>query len=114
MHVDLYEVDGEFTIEAEVPGIPPGQIELLVSGDKVSIRGRRDEESQPEGEAEGWRLYRRERRPGTIEREIPLPLPVVRDSAVATLRDGVLTIRMVIRKQPAIPRPLAIQTVGAA
>ena len=96
--VDLYEADGEFIIEAEVPGLGPDDILLDVGSDRVRIRGRK-RGSPALAECEGSAIaHRRERAAGRFEREIPLPLPVLRDAAEATLANGLLTIKLVIKK----------------
>lgn len=107
VRADLYEADDELVIEAELPGLAPEEIELMVSTDRVCIVGNPNR-SRVQCRAPTRRMHRRERRIGRFMREIPLPLPVLRDSAEATLSDGLLTVRLVIRKAPAPPSRLRV------
>jgi HSP20 family protein len=111
LQVDLYEVGDEVIVEAEVPGIAPTDIELEVSSDCVRIGGRRTRRCRTISPDIPMRSVRRERSLGDFCREIPLPLPVLRDTAHATLCNGVLTIRMLKRRPTATARRLPIKLV---
>ncbi len=115
LQVDLCEAEGEFIVEAELPGVSPEEIELMVSTDRICISGCRAPADRPrETTGSPRQQHRRERTRGRFMREIPLPLPVLRESAEATLCDGVLTVRLVIRKQPAPAQRLPIKAVDRA
>jgi HSP20 family protein len=108
LQVDLYEV----IVEVEVPGITPKEIELVVSSDCVRIGGRRTRRCRTISADIPMRAHRQERSLGDFCREIPLPSPVMRDTAHATLCNGVLTIRMLKRSPAATPRRrLAVRLV---
>ncbi len=96
--VDLYEVDGEFVIEVEIPGARPKDVCLEVDVDRVRISGCKSDSTIADELNASPTTHRRERALGRFVREIPLPMPVLRDAAIATLNHGLLTIRLVIRK----------------
>ena len=107
---DLYQVDGEFVAELDLAGVAPDDIELMVGVDSFTISGTRGL-GPPEPGEDGVpaKVHRRERSVGSFRREIPLPLPVLREAAEATLRDGVLTVRLVLKRDPPLPRRLCVQ-----
>jgi HSP20 family protein len=104
LQVDLYEVGDEVIVEAEVPGITPKEIELVVSSDCVRIGGRRTRRCRTISADIPMRAHRQERSLGAFCREIPLPSPVLRDTAHATLCHGVLPITMHNRRPAATAR----------
>lgn len=88
--IDVYETEGDVVVKAELPGIAPGDIDVRVTEDSLSIRGetKEDREERKEG------YYRRERRAGSIYRVVPLPTAVRADEARASFRHGILEVRV--------------------
>ena len=76
-------------IEAELPGLGMDDVEVLVSGNDVTINGRRKIEA-PEGAT--W--HRRERSHGEFSRTLTLPWAIDADKVEAKFRDGVLTVTL--------------------
>lgn len=82
--------DGEnFFAEAEVPGLSMDDLEVLVIGNELTIKGQR-KDTQPEGAT----FHRRERGVGTFTRTLHLPSELNPDKVQAKLVDGVLTITL--------------------
>lgn len=82
--------DGESVrAEVEVPGLKMENLELLVVGNELTVKGRRPEATN--GKV-AWR--RQERGTGEFARVIRLPYEVNAAKVEATLKDGVLTILM--------------------
>jgi HSP20 family protein len=86
--LELSETEDTLVFRAEVPGINPDDLEVLVKDDTLTIKGdlRQDlvtEEEDYEG---------RERRYGFFSRTIQLPCKVLMDEVKATYKDGVLSI----------------------
>jgi len=111
--VNVSESDDCITIEAELPGLDAGDVDIAVSGEELVLKGARPEPHQPSdpataetGAASGqaasrqgngerhkavtW--HRRERGTGGFERRISLPGAVDSSRVEAKLVDGVLTI----------------------
>ena len=88
--VDVTETPSEVVIRAEVPGVDPQQLEVHLSEDTLTLRGRVEE--QREENETGFR--RVERRYGAFERSISMPVPVRHQEARASCRNGVLEIHV--------------------
>ncbi len=84
---DVYEDEGFMVVEVDLPGVAAEDIRLQVGSHLVSIRAAVAAEAQRQ-------YHRRERGIHRIVREVPLPLAVRRDTTLASLRDGVLTVRI--------------------
>ena len=82
--------DGErLYAEAEVPGFKTEDIEVSVTSDQLTIKGRRESAAK-----EGTTAHRRERCTREFARTLTLPVEVDADKIEATLKDGVLAIVM--------------------
>src|SRR4051812_47441641 len=86
--LDICETENDFVVKAALPGIKPGDVEITVHGDTLTIRG----ESKFEEEKKGERWHLRERRFGTFQRSVSLATPVNPDNAQAHFEHGVLTL----------------------
>lgn len=87
---DVYETDTEVVIKGELPGLKPGDINIMVYPDHATISGKISEEA----EEKGVNYYRRERRAGSFERTFGLPAEVNTEGARATFEHGVLELRV--------------------
>jgi HSP20 family protein len=88
--VNLYEVDGELWLTAELPGVKPDDLEVTVSGGVLTLRGCRQ---GPEGVPDD-RYRRQERARGRWERSFSLPDRVEEDRMSAEFTNGLLRIRL--------------------
>ena len=102
--LNIWEDDDKLYAEAEVPGLSMEQIEVLVVGDELTIKGHRKEH---DGQSQSY--HRRERGTGEFSRTIVLPFPVNQDKVEATLRDGVLTLTMP-KAESARPRKITVKS----
>jgi len=87
--LNVWEQGEDLFAEAEVPGLKSEDIDISVVGNDLTIRGRRGQE-QPEGTV----YHRQERGVGEFNRVLRLPIEVDADKVEATLKDGVLLIRL--------------------
>jgi len=87
--VDVFETDEQMVVKAELPGLDPRDLKVTVTEDLVSFRGETTEEHEEKEEGYHWR----ERRHGLVQRTIPLAKRVDPDTARASFRNGILTIR---------------------
>lgn len=101
--VNVRESGDAITVEAELPGLDAGDVDISVTGDELVLKGSRPslDAPPPNGEAGGdgehaaeakvtW--HRRERGSGAFERRIPLPVAVDATRVEARLVNGVLTV----------------------
>lgn len=87
--VNVWEDGESFYAEAEVPGLRMEDIEVLVAGNEVTIKGSR--KAPPNGKGV---FHRQERTTGEFTRVFTLSSDVNAEKVEATLKDGVLTIVM--------------------
>jgi HSP20 family protein len=76
--------DGEHLVRAELPGVTPENVEVNVTRNTQTIRGERKTGSEEKGDLSHRRF----------SHTLTLPEPVDPEKVKATLRDGVLEIRM--------------------
>src|SRR5258708_24696430 len=96
LHPRLAVDQSEDAIEVavEVPGIEAGELEVAIDGSTLRIHGARSEQH----EKRGPNYYKMERYRTSFDRSVRLRSPVESEKASATLKNGVLSIRMPIVK----------------
>jgi HSP20 family protein len=85
------------------PGIDPGQLDVSILGNVLTVQGRREMPAVPEG-AQVWV---KERLDGRFVRTLTLPDDVDPQRVEAQSRDGVLWIQ-VMRQEAARPRKIEV------
>jgi len=89
--LDITETEAEIRVTAELPGIDESEIDISLSGNRLSIKG----EKRAEHEEKGRNYHRIERSCGRFNRTVLLPQGVVdADKVAATYKNGVLTITL--------------------
>lgn len=101
--VNVWENDQTVFAEAELPGLKMEELEVLVLGDELTIKGERKADDGDE-----VKFHRRERGVGTFSRVVQLPVEVDPEKVEATLRDGVLSITMP-KRQEVLPRKIEVK-----
>jgi HSP20 family protein len=101
--MNVWEEDDQLVIEAELPGVQMDALEISVKGEEVAVRGRMDAGGPAEA---AW--HRRERSTGEFERKLTLPVAVAEKKVEATLKDGVLTIRLP-KQEEVSPRKVEVK-----
>lgn len=94
--VDVYQTEEAVVIKAAIAGVRQADLEIFLSHDLVTIRGVRHRDEQVRKED----YYSHECYWGKFSRSIVLPHEVDADRAEATLKNGLLTIRLPKRNQP--------------
>jgi HSP20 family protein len=102
--INMWENETSLFAEVELPGLTMDDIEVLVMGNELTIRGERREVEQPNS---SW--HRQERGVGGFSRAVRLPLEVDADDVSASLRDGVLTITLP-KAKAALPRKIVVKS----
>src|SRR5262245_42270063 len=83
----LWEDDGYFYVEVDLPGVKSEQLEVTVDKGTLKIVAER---TAPEAERKYWH---QERGYGRVERVVTLPETADGETIEASLSDGVLSIR---------------------
>ncbi|MBL8549025.1 MAG: Hsp20/alpha crystallin family protein [Hyphomonadaceae bacterium] len=86
--VEVTDLDKEFRVTAELPGLEENDVEIRVEDGVLSLRGEKHSEVDNKERRYGERFC------GQFERRIALPSDVDEDRANATFKDGVLTITL--------------------
>lgn len=101
--VDIREEGERFVILADLPGIDPRDVEVLMDKGILSIRGERADEAV----ADASRFSRIERRHGSFHRRFALPDSADADAISASGSNGVLEIS-IPKKAQATPRRIEV------
>ena len=88
--IDVYQTDTDIVIKSTVAGVSPDDLDIAITNDMVTIRGRRDrDEEVPQDQYFYQECYW-----GPFSRSVILPADVASDKAEATMRHGILTIKL--------------------
>lgn len=90
LSVDVYQTASEIIIEAMVAGVKPEDLHLSITRDMVTIKGRRDGNTQVNHDD----YFYKELYWGTFTRTILLPHEVEIEEAEAVEKHGLLIIRL--------------------
>lgn len=93
--LDVIDRDKELVVRGELPGVEKDDIEIALSGDRLSIEAERKFEEEYEKDA----FYRHEVGYGQLMRTVLLPVPVDADHVRAELKDGILEV-VLPKKEP--------------
>lgn len=102
--LNVWEEGDALLAEAEVPGFRLEDLEISLQEGGLTIKGKR--EAAASDSAANY--HRRERVNRAFERTVALPFEIATDKVEATLRDGVLTIRMP-KAEAAKPRRIEVK-----
>lgn len=84
--LEMEEMENEYVVRAEVPGFEASELEVLVTGEVLTIRAEHAKEAA-EGEAT-------ERPYGRVERSMTLPVGVAPEKVEARYRNGLLEVHL--------------------
>jgi len=90
MPVDVAETANDYVLRADLPGVAQKDVKVTLTGDTLTLRAERKRET---GSHEG-QVHRSERAHGVFERTFRLTEPVRGDQVKATVKDGVLEVRV--------------------
>ena len=93
--VDIYEDQDSITLEADLPGMKPGDFNLSIENYRLTLSGERKFEKEKKGD--NWR--RVERSYGGFTRSFSLPSTVNVDAVNAEFKDGVLRVTLPKREE---------------
>jgi HSP20 family protein len=103
--VDMYDEEGTLVVKADLPGISRENLTVRVIEGNLLISGERHHEEKVERKE----YLRIERKVGTFSRSIPLPEGVTTEEITATLKDGILEVRIphTEAKKPVVHVPIS-------
>ncbi len=91
--------------KADLPGVKESDLDISVTGNRLTISGERQEEKKDEGD----QYYTYERNYGSFSRSFTLPEGVDVEHVQAELKDGVLNV--VVPKKPEVqPKRIPLKT----
>lgn len=88
--VDVYQTNSDIVVQTMVAGVKPEDLELTISRDMITIRGKREESRTINEE----NFFTKELYWGSFSRTILLPAEVDPEEAEATEKHGLLTIKL--------------------
>jgi len=94
--IELVEKNGGYFVDASVPGFKPGEIEISIDDDLLTISGLTERNFESEKENLVYTDFSSNR----FFRQMPLPQPVDAENAEAKLEDGILHIMLPKMKLP--------------
>ena len=88
--VDVYQTADDIVIRSIVAGVSAGDLDVSISRDMVTIRGKRDEDKEVSDD----NYFHKELYWGSFSRTILLPAEIEVEEAQAQEKHGILTIRL--------------------
>lgn len=88
--VDIYDKGDAIVIQSTVAGVKPEDLDVSITNDSVTIRGRRERHEEVRED----HYYYKELFWGTFSRSVILPEEIDEDAAEATLKHGLLVLRL--------------------
>lgn len=104
--VDIYDKGDAIIIQSTIAGVKPEDVDVAVTNDSVTLRGKR-ERSEDVAEKD---YYYKELFWGSFARSVILPEEVDEELAEATIKHGLLTIKLPKRRR-GIVQKVKIKTV---
>lgn len=90
LSVDVYQTEMDIIVKATIAGVAPKDVHIFLNDDMLTIRGKR----QQDEEARNGNYIYKECFWGGFSRSIILPVEINPSQVKASLKNGVLTVRM--------------------
>ena len=104
--VDIFEEPENVRIVAEIPGVKPEAVKILVENNVLTIQGTKEQIAEEKTE----KVHRYERTYGAFERSFTLPATVDATNIKATYDVGLLTL-VLPKVEKAKPREIKLEVV---
>ncbi|MEK7182104.1 MAG: Hsp20/alpha crystallin family protein [Patescibacteria group bacterium] len=88
--IDVYQTESEIVIKSTIAGVKPEDLDVSINNDMVTVKGERKNEEI----VENGNYYYQECYWGSFSRSVLLPVDVIPEKADASLKNGILTIRL--------------------
>jgi HSP20 family protein len=106
---DVKETKDGYFFHADLPGVKESDLDISVTGNTLTVSGKREDEHQEEGD----QYHTTERSYGQFTRSFSLPEGTDLDNVKADLKDGVLTIHLG-KKAEVQPRRISVSGSNSA
>jgi len=104
--VDIYNKGDTIVIQSTVAGVRPEHLDVAITDDMVTIRGRRERTDAVKEDS----YYYKELFWGTFSRQVILPEEIQQEEAEANLQHGLLTIKLP-KKRHGVTQKLKVKVV---
>jgi len=88
--VDVYQTDKEIVIQSAIAGVEPEDLDISIEKDMVTIKGKREKQSEEEEK----NYFYQECYWGRFSRKIIFPVEVNSSKINASMKNGILCIRI--------------------
>lgn len=90
VNLEIRDSDDMLTLKAEVPGFEAKDLEISVEPNRLTLAGKREWKKEEERE----KVLLSERRTNQLFRSLELPNEIIPEKVTATLKDGILELKM--------------------
>lgn len=90
LSIDVFQTPSDIVIKSTIAGVKPENLDIAITNDMVTIRGRRESDENLKNDD----YFYQECYWGPFSRSIILPADVQTEKSLATLKNGVLTIKL--------------------
>jgi HSP20 family protein len=104
---DVKETKDAYVFRADLPGIEDKDLDITLTGNRVTVSGKREAEERDENET----FYAYERSYGSFSRSFTLPEGADFDRCEGQLKNGVLTLS-VPKKPEHQPKKISLKAIG--
>lgn len=102
--IDIIDSENDIKVRAEMPGIDKENIKIEASGDAVLLQAQMKQVHEEKTDT----YLRRERRLGSFQRVIPMPVEIKPNEVKATYHDGILEISLPKSEQAKSRQPVKV------
>ncbi len=88
--IDVYQTSNEIVVKSTIAGVKPKDIDISMTNDMITIKGTREKDEEVKEED----YYYQECYWGAFSRSVILPIDVEVEKAEASMKNGILTIRL--------------------
>lgn len=93
LQIDLYQTEEEFIVQSLLAGVKEEDIDINITNESISIKGKRRKQT-PTPDVPKQDYFHQECFWGSFSRSIILPQEIDPEKSQATLKNGILTIRL--------------------
>ncbi|HYG44261.1 MAG TPA: Hsp20/alpha crystallin family protein [Bordetella sp.] len=108
--LEMCEDGSELCVSVELPGVKAADVDVRLAGDTLAISGEKRAERTPASAAE---VHLSERSYGRFQRRIRLPFAPDPQQTRASLKDGVLTVRLARQPDQSASHRISVSEGGA-